>query len=251
VKKNLTNILFITGTDTGVGKTVVTALLTNCLVRAGVEVSVVKPIETGCKSEGDQLVGSDEQILFLALAGSQQKVPVVLTKFKTPVAPQVAEVLEDKPIDLDFIRGQILEASKSSKLLIVEGAGGLLVPICSGYTYAELIADCGMTTLTVVGSRLGALNHGALTMEVLANRKLNSLGYVLNDLFSLEADNSEARLTNRKMLSEISEKYNQKEVAFLPALSKDLETYLKADAWSDELSAVTQMAETVKKYFSI
>lgn len=287
--KNKSNILFITGTDTNVGKTVVTSLLVNYLVRVGVDVSVVKPIETGCRSVDGELVGADEEILHLAMGGSEKKSTIVFSKFKTPVAPQVAEELEGKSIDLDLIKKQILEASLKTKLLIVEGAGGLLVPISGGYSYADLIADCEMNTLLVVGSRLGALNHAALTMEVLSARGLPSVGYVLNDLegkpFSGNLERTEdcsgarlpevksaphnfrsfdltskpaspgkdveARFTNRKMLSEIAEKYGQSELAFLPKLSRDLESYLTEESSLEELEAIGDLSKKVRSYFSL
>jgi dethiobiotin synthetase len=249
--KNQSNILFITGTDTNVGKTVVTSLLVNYLLKAGVDVSVVKPIETGCRTFDGELVGADEELLRLAMGEDSEDSLIAFTKFETPVAPQVAEELEGKPIDLSFIRNQISEASYQTKLLIVEGAGGLLVPISGGYSYADLIADSQMSTLLVVGSRLGALNHAALTMEVLSTRNLPTVGYVLNDLFSQEAENQEARFTNRKMLSEIAKRYSQEELAFLPKLSRDLESYLIEDSWSEELSSIAELGEKIRNHFAL
>ena len=179
------NLLFITGTDTGVGKTVVTALLCRALFNAGVKLRVMKPVETGCeKNSAGQYLPLDALLLKAAAKSGQSLDEIVPYVFSTPVAPAVAAEREKRPVDPVRLAAGIRQQAANCELLLWEGAGGLLVPIAPDFTYADLARATGSACLLVVGSRLGSINHAALTLEVLQARAIPLLGYVLNDLFA-------------------------------------------------------------------
>ena len=195
------SILFVTGTDTGVGKTTVSAALLAALRDAGIHAGASKPIETGCERLSDgSLKALDIERLSLACGEPAHN----CYAFETPAAPEVAARKEDRSIDVNVLRTAVVEAASGKDLLVVEGAGGLLVPIKDDYTFADLVADCGAHVLVVIGSRLGALNHAALTFEVLRARRLEIAGYVVSDLFDLtDTEQSWAVATNRELLAKM------------------------------------------------
>jgi dethiobiotin synthase len=213
----MSNILFVTGTDTGVGKTVVSRLLVAGLRQRGVSVCVVKPVETGCAIGADgELLAADATALWQANGESPALEDVVPYRFVTPVAPAVAAMKEDRLVDFDFLVEHLQRLSSECELLVVEGAGGLLVPLDEVRTFADLAKHLEMTVLLVVASRLGCINHAALTLEVLRNRGLDLLGYVLNE--GLDGDASdESRASNRLSVSRAAAGYDVNELACLSA----------------------------------
>ena len=172
--------VLITGTDTGVGKTYVALLFMKLLLRKGVFVGVMKPVETGCEKTGDHLVPEDAEKLRV---GSQVSDPLDLInpyRFEAPLAPSEAARQEGVQIDLARLRQNFDILRLRHSLLLVEGAGGLLVPLLGGYTFADLARDWRLSLLLVVGSRLGAINQTLLTLEVARRRGLRILGVILN-----------------------------------------------------------------------
>jgi len=211
-----TRIILITGTDTGVGKTLVTALL----VARGASsmaygLGVCKPVETGCEAG---LKSAADACLLSELSG-QELSETICASYCPPLAPLVAARLENRPIigrtDLvDWLK----ERASTKELLLIEGSGGLLVPIASNWTYADLAEEIGAQVIVVVGSKLGALNHAGLTFETLVSRRISCLGYVCNDCFSPRGDVSLE--TNRSMLIEIGKRYGLRELSYLPYSEK-------------------------------
>lgn len=217
--------LCVTGTDTGVGKTVVSAALAAHLIRRGLRVVLCKPVETGCLSVGGRLVGVDGQFLSRVADTGQREDEIVLEHFLPPVAPLVAA--GDRRLDVTALCDQIRELERSCDIVIVEGAGGLLVPIAPQCSFADMFAELDAVVLCVVGSRLGALNHSALTFEVLRARQLPCVGYVLNNNvepapdedFSQQLRNSSALSSNRETLRTIAESYAAEELDVFPFLA--------------------------------
>jgi dethiobiotin synthetase len=170
---------FITGTDTGVGKTFFTKGLTTALRRRGMRVGVMKPVETGC-GPSEKRHPTDALALATA-AGNDFDVSLVCPyQFEAPLAPEVAARLEGQEIDSQIILTAYQSMSRQCDLTLVEGAGGLMVPIARSYTMADLVDDLKIPILLVVDSKLGAVNHTLLTLETAASRDLKVRGYVLN-----------------------------------------------------------------------
>jgi len=172
--------LLITGTDTGVGKTFVACGLAALLAARGQKVGVMKPVETGCRLEDGEL--SPEDALRLSrFSGST--IPLNLLcpyRFAPPLAPLVAGELAGVRIEGARIRACYAEIEARHDITLVEGAGGLLVPLAERYTFADLARDLGIPLLVVVGSRLGAINHTLLTLHCATSIGLAVRGYVLN-----------------------------------------------------------------------
>jgi dethiobiotin synthetase len=217
------NILFITGTDTGVGKTTISGGLCRLLAAEGLRVGVCKAIETGCELGKDgELFPADAAFLHSCLLpdSPQSRIEdIVYRRFAPAVAPSVAASIIGESIDFQEICQLIIERSKSVDILLVEGAGGLLVPINDELTMLDLAKEVEATVLLVVASKLGALNHACLSFSAISTAGLSSIGYVFNELSSpTEEPYPLAKQTNRKELARLAKKYGESELAYLPDL---------------------------------
>jgi len=163
--------VFITATDTGVGKTIISYALTKTLIEKGLKAAYFKPVETGANP-------IPEDATLLSKLTGQPIDEVVLYTFKNPVAPYVATIMEDGDVDLDKIIKHYEYLVQKYDFVIVEGAGGVLVPIKENYTYRELIKDLNISVLLVSRASLGTINHTLLTLEAL--KDANILGVVMN-----------------------------------------------------------------------
>ena len=171
--------LFITGTDTGVGKTFVACTIATALRRRGRRVGVVKPVETGVEREPQ---ASDDATRLRAAAGDASPLDDVSPyRFRAPLAPDVAARLENVRIDLDRIVALIERRRTSVDVLLVEGAGGLLVPIIGPETWLDLAVRLALPVLIVAANRLGTINHCALTARVAQAAGLVVRGVVLSE----------------------------------------------------------------------
>jgi dethiobiotin synthetase len=174
---------FITGTDTGIGKTTVTCALAAALAERGVRVGVMKPVETGCEidSAGNRVAADAVRLKYFS--GCAEPLDRVCpVRLRDPLAPSVAARREGTQVDLDVLRAQFASLSESYDVTLVEGAGGLLVPIGDGVTFADLARDWEIPVVVVVGNRLGALNHAQLTMRCAQQEGLSVFGYAVNSL---------------------------------------------------------------------
>jgi len=213
--------LLVTGTDTGIGKTWTTVRIIEALRAAGEDVFAVKPVETGCTVETDGgLVGADINEIAGALGlskGDSSYKDLYFKLYQSPVAPSVAVKREGQKLEWSELVAWVSDTIKKQELLLVEGAGGLLVPIVDGKTYAELAAETDLKILVVFGSRLGAINQAALTFEVLRARGLPVLGYVFNQMtVPVQAEEGlvNADETNRELLREVAARYEVEEIGF-------------------------------------
>jgi len=168
--------LFVTGTDTGVGKTLVSCALIAAFRKAGLKVGAMKPIETGVGAEGPL-----DAIALRDAAGSTDSLLAICPQqFSLPAAPNAAAGAERREIDFDAIDAAYGALAKGRDLMIVEGAGGLLVPIRDGWTMAELARRLDLPLLVVARASLGTINHTALTLEVAASKTLPVLGVIIS-----------------------------------------------------------------------
>jgi len=170
------NHCFITGTDTGVGKTYVTALLLAELRRRGVPAAAMKPIACGAD-------GRNDVRQFRALM--QNEVPLDRLNpvyLRHPLAPSVAAKLEHRPINLRRIRADFRRLTAAYSPVLVEGAGGLLVPIKRNYFIADLARELNLPVIIIARLGLGTLNHTLLTVRQAQATGLIVRGVILNDL---------------------------------------------------------------------
>lgn len=254
-------ILLISGTDTGIGKSVFSALLLRNLSARGIRCRALKPIETGCcRNKDGELQALDAELLRAANLFPQPLAETVLHRFQPPVAPLVAARMEGREIHWEDLCRRILVLARDSELLVIEGAGGLLVPITAEKTFADLAKDCGAELILVIGSRLGAINHALLSLELLRSRNIPLLGYVLNEgllgqppsAAPKASENQEpAKESNRALLQELAKRYSAKELCAMPELKdmSDSETWL--DTWGKAPfleSAVTALLVELSKH---
>ncbi len=198
----MTTGAFITGTDTGVGKTFVAVRLIRALRAAGGDAVGFKPIVCGERTDAFQLANASGG---LAL---DEVNPLWL---KPPVAPFTASIIDDRPIDPDAIHRAYATLRSRHACVIVEGAGGWLVPVTRELTMADFAVAFALPVWCVVANRLGCLSHALLTREAILARSLPFAGFVLNSgVVSAPANPLEAALadlatnTNGAVLEEIS-----------------------------------------------
>ena len=193
--------IFITGTDTDVGKTVVAAGLALVLKAQGIRVGVMKPVATGCLNFGNRLVSVDAAFLMEA-AENEWTAHSSPARYKHPVAPKVAAELEKKEIDLDQIRNAYAELEKNYDFIIVEGIGGLMVPINPKYYVTDLVREFKLPMLVVAKPGLGSINHTLLTVDAARIRGLEIKGIIFNRV--PRANLSISEMTNPKVISELT-----------------------------------------------
>jgi dethiobiotin synthetase len=173
----VTSGLFVTGTDTGVGKTVITAGLASALRARGHAVGVVKPVQSGALAEDP----SGDAARLVRLAGlSETPAEVAPYAFAAPLAPAVAAGLEGRRVDRDVVLDAVQSIAARYDAVLVEGAGGLMVPLAEDWTVADLAGALGLPLLVVARAGLGTVNHTVLTVLVARQHGLDPAGVVLN-----------------------------------------------------------------------
>lgn len=218
---------FITGTDTGVGKTIVSAAILRGFIKKGLKVGAMKPIETGCLNKDGILLPSDGMFLRDMAEMNDPLDFVTPIKFEHPLSPIVASRLEDMDIDLDRIFKVFENLKKKYDYMIVEGIGGLMVPIIkeqkkktkSFYFVRDLIKDMGLEVIVVSRPSLGTINHTLLTVESLLNKKIPIKGFIIN--YSIVTKGDIAEKTNPEILSEILDIPLLGILPYLTELNKD------------------------------
>ncbi|HEY5593702.1 MAG TPA: dethiobiotin synthase [Nitrospiria bacterium] len=206
--------IFITGTDTGVGKTVVAAGLAALFRKRGLSVGVMKPIQTGCPSRRGERIATDARFLLQA-AGALSKVngrisngasdgmdQVCPYRFKDPVAPLVAAERDDVTIRLDRIAEAYRDLSARHSIMVVEGIGGLLAPITQTVFSIDLALLLKLPVLVVSHTRLGTLNHTLLTIRWAQQMGATVVGVVFNN--PVPPTKSLAEKTNPLVFSRLS-----------------------------------------------
>lgn len=168
--------LFVTGTGTEVGKSVVAAVLAASARRAGRRVSVFKPAVSGLEEDGE----SDQALLRRASGTDQSEQEIAPYRFGPPVSPHLAAELAGEPIDPSLLRRAAAAAAEGAELVICEGVGGLLVPLTSGYLVRDLARELGYPLVVVAAATLGTINHTLLTLEAARAIGLEVRAVVLN-----------------------------------------------------------------------
>jgi dethiobiotin synthetase len=182
----------ITGTDTGIGKTFCGCGLIRAARAAGVKCSGMKPFCTGDTSDVE-----------LIAAASGNDIPHHLLNpvwLRAPLAPYAAAMLENRPIDITAVQKAYHELAAKHDLVLVEGAGGLLVPILRDYNFRDLAVDLKLEVILVAPNRLGVINHILLSAESIANAGLRLALLILNEL---DPEPTLATQTNMSILEEL------------------------------------------------
>jgi dethiobiotin synthetase len=174
--------LFIAGTDTGVGKTVVAAALVRALVGEGLTVAAMKPVASGAELTPCGLRNADALSLIEAANVTAPYEHVNPYCFSPPIAPHIAAREAATLIDTALLQACFLKLAALSDCVIVEGAGGWLTPIGAGQTMADVAAALSLPVVLVVGLKLGCLNHAALTVRALGSHGAGIAGWIGNSI---------------------------------------------------------------------
>ena len=174
--------LFVTGTDTGVGKTRIAAALCRAFAAAGLRVAAMKPVASGCERTPTGLRNEDALALLAAMNVRARYDEVNPYAFAPAIAPHIAA--QEAGIDIDFaVLDRAYERLRlRSEALIVEGAGGWLAPLDATRGFADLAVHWQLDVVLVIGLRLGCLNHALLTVESIERRGLRLRGWVANSI---------------------------------------------------------------------
>jgi len=229
-------ILFVTGTDTGVGKTFITALLAKTLIDQGIDAKVQKWVSTGNSNLSEdcvfiyELLGNKSVETIHGLpdvtAFGSDTAPYCLP---LPASPHLAAEQAGVTIKTKVIRDALFRLESSCEILIVEGVGGVLVPLSRAMLLADLVADLKLPVLIVARSGLGTLNHTLLTLEALRHRNIQIVGVLLN---SQGGEDSSIVRDNQRTIAEMG----QVEVfGVLPKVKSPL----------DALSSIAPMADRI------
>ena len=193
--------LFVTGTDTGIGKTVVTLGLMRWLQDRGRRVAAMKPVASGCERTLQGLRNEDALQL-------QQQASMPLNydvvnpyAFEPPIAPHIAASQAGVRIELDTIRQGVHQLAERSDVVCVEGVGGWLVPLNERESVADLAVGLGLGVVLVVGMRLGCLNHALLTAQAIQAGGAPLAGWVANCLPPVPDNLNENISTLKSMIS--------------------------------------------------
>ncbi len=186
--------IFITGTDTAVGKTRVAALLVRALRTAGMDAVGFKPICCGGREDAEALVD--------ASAGAVTLNDVNPVWLRPPVAPFTAAMIEGRMVDVALVRKTFARLCAAHAVVIVEGCGGWLVPVAKDFSMGDLAAEFALPVLVVAANRLGVINHTLLTVAAIRARGMACAGVILNQVQAPAMDDA-AALTNGAVLEEL------------------------------------------------
>jgi len=175
---------FITGTDTGIGKTYVACQLIRQYIAQGYKVVGMKPVAAGCDLVAGEWVNDD---VFKLEAASNVKAPRALINpysFKEPIAPHIAAEMVGQSIEIPVIKQAFDALCELADIVIVEGAGGYLVPLNDTESMADLASALNIPIILIVGIKLGCINHTLLTIEAINARKSHLAGWIANPIDS-------------------------------------------------------------------
>ena len=193
---------FISGTDTGVGKTVVTASLLSYYRKLGIKTGIMKPIETGVDPECSSEANSDAKFL-LEISGNKDTIEEVCPiRLKPAASPLQAARMINQTVNIDSIMKNFYRLQTRYEQMLVEGIGGLMVPIKLDYLVSDLIKDIQLPLIIVSRFSLGTLNHTLLTLRAAQENKIEIAGIILNRLKNEPLSEIEMEQTN--LIEELS-----------------------------------------------
>ena len=193
----LPRTIFITGTDTGVGKTIVTAAVCSCIKSSGKRVAAMKPIQTGTDTQKTL----DIEFVYKVLDEEFLIDDVCPYRFTKPLSPKLASEVSGKEIHVNDILSAYKTLEEKFEYVVIEGAGGILAPVKNNYFIVDLINEMESPVIIVTRPALGTINHTLLTIESAKNKGLSILGIIVNK-YPIDPDDSE--LTNPDEIASIS-----------------------------------------------
>jgi len=175
----LSKLLYVVGTDTGIGKTVVSLLIMQYLFSKGFNPFYLKPFQTGCSSPID--IDSDARFIYTYVPKLMGKDPSLSVGycFKNPKAPYFSAIDDRKKIDIKFIKDIIKKQAIDHSHIVIEGSGGLLVPVTDNILIIDTIRIFEATPILIAKAGLGTINHTLLSLEALINRNMKPLAIIL------------------------------------------------------------------------
>jgi dethiobiotin synthetase len=178
---------FITGTDTSSGKTLIAGAIANILSEKGVKVGVFKPIATGCHRSWEGPVSYDTEFLCHCANSDLSLSTISPVGFLTKATPVVCATQEDKPIDFEQIARAYNEICEHSDIVIVEGLGGVRVPLTTEFDLLDLAVEFDLPVVIVARAKAGVINHTLMTIDCVRAAKLKIAGIVINDYNAAES----------------------------------------------------------------
>jgi len=173
---------FITGTDTGVGKTLITTALINLLVQQGGKVAGMKPVSCGCTQVNGQWQ-HDDALRMMAVSNVTLPYETINPyAFEPAIAPHLAALQVGQTISISQVHEKFQVMNDAADKIVIEGAGGWLVPINNKESMADLAVALGLPVILVVGLRLGCLSHALLTVQSVQEKGANLAGWVANSI---------------------------------------------------------------------
>jgi dethiobiotin synthetase len=196
------NGIFITGTDTDVGKTLITGLLARALCEQGKSVITQKWVQTGCRTFKDTDIATHLSLMNRSVDEIKPFLSDIIPySFKFPASPHLAARKENKRIDLHKIEKSYHALCEKFELVLTEGAGGLMVPVTPKILFIDLAQKLGLPIILVVHNKLGCVNHALLSIEAIRQRNIKLLGLIFNNA---ENQNAEILKDNVQIVASIS-----------------------------------------------
>jgi dethiobiotin synthetase len=181
------NGLFIAGTETGVGKTLIAGAIAKILNDNGVKVGVFKPVATGCKRQWEGLIGCDTEFLANCANSNLSFSTINPVGYLTPAVPIVSAAQENRPIDFDGIAAAYKETCENSDIVIVEGIGGVRVPLTAEFDLLDLAVEFALPVVIIARLNSGAINHTLMTIDCIRAAQLKIAGVIIDGYNAAEA----------------------------------------------------------------
>ena len=208
---------FITGTDTNVGKTIVTVCLLTLYREQGIDTGVMKPIETGVDQECSSEANSDAKFL-LSISGNQDSLEEICPiRLKPTASPLQAARITGQTLDINLILENFHRLQAKHDQMLVEGIGGLLVPLTANYSVSDLIRDMNLPLIIVSRFSLGTINHTLLTVKAAQETGVEIAGIILNH--SEDRSLNEIELGQASLIQELSNVPVLGECPFIDSIS--------------------------------
>ena len=210
---------FITGTDTNVGKTVVTACLLALYREQGIDTGVMKPIETGVDEKCSSEANSDAKFLLTISGNGDPLEEICPIRLKPTAAPLQAARITGQTLDINLILENFHRLQAKHDQMLVEGIGGLLVPLTANYSVSDLIKDMNLPLIIVSRTSLGTINHTLLTVKVAQKIGIKIAGVILNH--SEDRPLNEIELGLASLIQELSNVPILGECPFIDSISAE------------------------------
>ncbi len=230
--------IFVTGTDTGAGKTVITGLLARFLKEKGNSVITQKWIQTGCGSKSYALdIGLHLKIMGCDRNYIKNYLPHVSPYiFKTPCSPHLACKIENRSISAEKIKKSFDILSREFEFIIIEGIGGALVPFNKKRLVIDIAKELDLPVLVVAQNKLGTINHTLLTIEALKNRGMKMFGVIFNNA---KDENKKILADNPRIIKALS---GEKILGVLPWMKNYGRLYKKFIPIGDQVSKLIEIS---------